>query len=134
MKFLVNVVFNMSNNGEYPKFVKYKEYVFAAYEDLKEGDVVVVDTANGFQLVTVTGIAETLPRSVSMGDLKEVVCRVDFSKYQERKDKVAKLKELKEEMDKKVKVLQNNAIYEMLAEKDPSLKAMLDEYKELLDE
>ena len=135
MKILVNVIFNINQSkGDYERTIRPKEYIFAAYEEMTAGDVVVVETANGFQLVTVTGIAERLPRSVPLGDLKEVVCKVDFSEFEARKQKMAKMKELKAEMDKKVKVLQNNAIYEMLAEKDPSLKAMFEEYKALLDD
>lgn len=149
MKLLVNVVFNVNGNetGAYAMNCieqnrsrriridgqAYKEYIFAAYEDLSEGDVVVVDTVNGFQLATVTSIADRLPDNIPVGKLKEVVCKVDMSAYLERIENQKKAAELKSKMDEKVKVLQSQAIYEMLAEKDPSLKAMLDEYKKLME-
>ena len=37
-------------------------------------------------------------------------------------------------MDKRVQELKKSAIYEMMAEKDDSLKAMLQEYKDLQEE
>ena len=46
---------------------------------------------------------------------------------------MARAAELKQAMDAKVKEMQNQAIYEMLSEKDPALKAMFDEYKTLLN-
>ena len=52
--------------------------------------------------------------------------------YNERQAKAAKIKSLKVEMDKKVMELQQTAIYELLAEKDPGLKQMLEEYKSLI--
>lgn len=147
MRILVNVAFNV-NGSETGAFgmdtsslrpsrvrmdgISNKEYIFAAYEGLTVGDIVVVDTRNGYHLATVTSIAERLPRAVSMGDLKEVVCKADFKEFYSRKEKREKANALKSEMDKKVKVLQSQAIYELLAEKDPSLKEMLDEYKELI--
>ena len=55
-------------------------------------------------------------------------------KYYERKEKAEKRAELKAEMDKRVKELQASAIYEMLVEKDDSLKQMLQQYKDLKEE
>lgn len=149
MKILVNVVFNVNGKetGAYAMDCieqnrsrrirmdgqAFKKYVFVAYEDMTEGDVVVVDTANGFQLATVVGLAETLPDSIPVGRLKDVVCKVDMSAYLERIENQKKAAELKTKMDEKVKVLQIQAIYEMLAEKDPALKAMLDEYRKLME-
>ena len=40
-------------------------------------------------------------------------------------------KELKKRMDERVKALQEDALYEMLAEKDPELKSMLEAYREV---
>ena len=65
--------------------------------------------------------------------MKEVVCKVDFSAYTERKEKAEKMKHLKAEMDKRIKKLEEDAVYEMMAEKDSVLKEMLDEFKALQD-
>lgn len=138
MKILVNVVFDLYKSdyraGYAERLNNPKEYLFAAYEDLTAGDVVVVDTQNGFSLATVTGIAERIPRNIPVGNLKEVVCKADFTAFNNRKERKEKRKELKAEMDKRVEALKESAVYEMMAEKDPALKKLLEDFKGLEDE
>lgn len=139
MKKYVAVVFNVSTNGAFDNTDK--EYLFACYEkDVAAGDIVVVDTRYGFQLVTVTKVLNDTPEQVvrftreMKKNLKEVVCKVNTEEFTARKKKAEKRAELKAEMDKRVKELQASAIYEMLAEKDDSLKQMLQQYKDLKEE
>lgn len=139
MKNYVAVVFNVSTNGAFDNTDK--EYLFACYEkDVAVGDIVVVDTRYGFQLVTVTKVLNDTPEQVvrftkeMKKNLKEVVCKVNTEEFTARKEKAEKRAELKAEMDKRVKELQASAIYEMLAEKDDSLKQMLQQYKDLKEE
>jgi hypothetical protein len=108
-----------------------KQYVFKCYDAVQLGDLVVVDTALGFNVVTVTEIE---PKDIVLptGQLREVVQVVDMTPYNIRKAKAEELKELKKKMDKKVKELQDLAIYEMLAEKDPELREMLNKLKDLI--
>ena len=127
MKQYVYVVFNVNTKYAFPGTDK--EYVFACYEKaISEGDVVVVDTRYGFQLATVTRIKDKIADTKG---LKDVVCKVDMTEFQLRQEKAAKRAEIKAEMDKRIKELQKSAIYEMMAEKDESLKAMLQAYKGL---
>lgn len=139
MKKYVAVVFNVSTNGAFDNTDK--EYLFACYEkDVAVGDIVVVDTRYGFQLVTVTKVLNGTPEQVvrftkeMKKNLKEVVCKVNTEEFTARKKKAEKRAEIKAEMDKRVKELQASAIYEMLAEKDDSLKQMLQQYKDLKEE
>ena len=139
MKKYVAVIFNVSTNGAFDNTDK--EYLFACYEkDVAVGDIVVVDTRYGFQLVTVTKVLNDTPEQVvrftkeMKKNLKEVVCKVNMEEFTARKKKAEKRAELKAEMDKRVKELQASAIYEMLAEKDDSLKQMLQQYKDLKEE
>lgn len=139
MKKYVAVVFNVSTNGAFDNTDK--EYLFACYEkEVAVGDIVVVDTRYGFQLVTVTKVLNDTPEQVvrftkeMKKNLKEVVCKVNTEEFTSRKEKAEKRAELKAEMDKRVKELQASAIYEMLAEKDDSLKQMLQQYKDLKEE
>ena len=108
-----------------------KEYSFLCYDEVGVGDLVVVDTQYGFKVVTVTSINPDIKIKAPMGDIKDVVCKVDTKAFYERKEKAERAKNLKKEMDKKVKELQTIAIYEMLAEKDPALSDMLREYKNI---
>lgn len=105
------------------------EYVFDCYDDVKLGDKVVVDTCNGFAIATVTNLEAFLP---SGNALREVVCIVNTKAFEERKAKTALLKKLKSRIDKRVKKIQEMSLYEMLAEKDPELKALVSELKELI--
>jgi hypothetical protein len=114
-----------------------KNYTFALFDDdIFVGDTVLVDTSNGYG---VAKIVELLPKKdceeygrYSL-PTKEVICRIDFSAFNERKEKRAKAAQLKKEMDVKVKSLQEIAVFELLAEKSPELKEMLETYKSLID-
>ena len=56
---IVKVQFNVSS-----KTCTGKLYTFLAYEEYTPGDVVVVDTQNGFQLATVEGTASKIPDGI----------------------------------------------------------------------
>lgn len=123
---IVKVQFNVSS-----KTCTGKLYTFLAYEEYTPGDVVVVDTQNGFQLATVEGTASKIPDGIPTGGLKEIVCKVDFTAWNERRERAKRMNELQCMMNNRVRDLQETALFEMLASKDPELKAMLDEYKTL---
>ena len=109
-------------------------YYYALYDDTIEiDDIVVVNT--GHHGLAIAKVVEIEPYNVGKNHVRcgrEIISRVDFSAYNERCEKAKKMAELKKEMDAKVQQLQNQAIYELMAEKDPELKKMLDEYKALL--
>lgn len=108
-----------------------KEYFYALYEYVDIGDLVVVNTGHhGLALAKVSSIGEGNRDMVKYG--REVVSRVDLTAHNMRVEKRAELAKLKSEMDKKVDELQKVAIYELLAEKDPSLADMLAKFKSLI--
>lgn len=110
------------------------EFPYAMYDfDIQEGDIVVVHTANhGFALAKVMRIDNS--GSDTRSEVKsgrEIVCRVDFSRYNFRQESINRMRELKSHMDAKLREAQSMAIYELFAEKDPALKEMLDEFKSI---
>lgn len=108
-----------------------KTYRYALYDStIQPEDTVVVQTGHhGLAVARVVSLGE--PNGpVSHG--REVICKVDMTAFEERKARAAQLVELKARMDSRVQRLQKAAVYEMLAEKDPELAAMLQTYKELL--
>lgn len=131
---------DMSVTGNYEvalvKFVQgvntTKNYAFALFDDtVAVNDTVLVDTTNGYGVAVVNEIHgkvdyEELGCSLPT---REVICKIDFTAFDERKNKRAKAIKLKKDMDNMVKSLQEIAVFELLAEKSPELKAMLDEYK-----
>jgi len=108
-----------------------KTYPYALYdEDIVIGDTVVVMTGHhGMAIAEVCSIGEMPKDSVTCG--REIICKVDMAAYLDRKARAKQMAELKKEMDEKVKALQETALYELMAEKDPSLKAMLEQFKAL---
>lgn len=115
-----------------------KEYTYAFYDDsIMVDDKVVVKSANhGFGLATVTQIIDDNCVTQSMKDCcnegREIVAKFDISAYNERIEKRKAAKQLKTEMNKKLKEVQELAMFEMMAEKNPELKEMLETYKELI--
>lgn len=109
-------------------------YPYALYDsEVKVNDIVVVNTGHhGFALAKVVFFPdEEHKREVQFG--REVICRVDFTQFNARVEARKRASELKREMEKRMREAQEIALYEMLAEKDPTLKGMLEEYKTLME-
>lgn len=115
-----------------------KEYYYALYDNnITFDDYVVVKSANhGFGIARVTEIVANEQITQSMRDYcnegREVVSTFDMSAYEQRVEKRKQAKQLKSEMNRKMKEVQELAMFEMMAEKNPELKEMLDSYKALI--
>ena len=108
------------------------EYEYAMFDDFQVGEVVVVASANhGLGIAKISAI---IPReeAVTKKFEREIVCAVNMNEYEQRKKNRARLQELANQMDQRVHELNKLAIFEMMAEKDDSLKFMLEEYKGLV--
>lgn len=109
---------------------KDKEYFYALFDEYYVGDLVVVQTGHhGLALAEISSIGWTDKERVKCS--REIITRVDMNAFCERQEKRKALAQLKKDMDKKVKELQETALYELLAEKDPALAGMLEQYKQL---
>jgi uncharacterized protein (DUF1919 family) len=104
----------------------YKPYDFKTDLDLKEGDLVVCDTARGYNVGQVVGIKES-----SKSATKWIVCKVDLEAHQKRLEHEKKLAEIKAKMEQRRKKLESLQIYRMLAQEDPEMAKLLKEYEEL---
>jgi len=115
-----------------------KEYHYALYDDnICIDDYVVVKSAHhGFALARVADIIPNAYVTQTMRDYcnegREIISKFDMWSYEERVEKRKQAKQLKADMDKKMKEMQELAMFEMMAEKNPELKEMLDKYKELI--
>lgn len=111
-------------------------YSHALYDpNVHEGDIVVVKTRNhGFALAKVLEINTDPEAKKEVTGGRQVICKVDFSAYNARQEALHRANELKRSMDAMLAETQAMAIYEMFAEKNPSLKAMLNEFKSLQSE
>lgn len=114
------------------------EYYYALYDEgFIIGDHVVVKSANhGFGLAVITDIIHDSCVTQAMRDYcnegREIVSKFDMSAYELRVEKRKAAKQLKADMNKKMKEMQELAMFEMMAKENPELKKMLDAYKELI--
>ena len=108
-----------------------KEYAFALFDEYVDVDnYVLCDTANGYG---VAKVVEIIAKDEYDGDVtKEIICGLNFVDFEQRKKNREEAKKLKSEMDKKMNEMQELALYEMMAEKSPELKEMLEAYKGLV--
>lgn len=111
-----------------------KEYYYAIYADgynYKVGDKVLVSNNNDIwtikRLLTVQQAAEEHKAAITA----EVVTHVDNSAYLERVKKRKEAADIKKEMDKVIKQMDEKMKYEIYAEENPDLKKMLERYREL---
>lgn len=108
-----------------------KDYAFALFDDtIKKDDYVLVDTTRGFSVGKVSEVKSQVDYD-GVTVTKEVVCKVDFSDFEKRKENRKKKDALKKRMDAMIKDNQEVVLYEMLAKTNPDMAEMLKEYKEL---
>ena len=115
-----------------------REYHYALYDnDICINDYVVVKSAHhGFGIAQVVDIIADCYVTQSMRDYcnegREIIAAFDMGDYEDRVNKRKIAKQLKADMNKKLKEVQELAMFEMMAEKNPELKVMLEQYKELI--
>lgn len=103
-------------------------HLYANFEpDLKLGDLVVIKQTYGMAVAIVEEILEGDNFTVQ----REVVTKVDTEAFNNRVSIREKAAELKAKMEERAKQLQDVALYKMLAENDPDMKELLNEYQAL---
>lgn len=104
-------------------------YEYALFDDYSIGTYVVVKSVHhGFGLAKIVDIIPKEQATTKKFE-REVVTAFDMDTYETRKKNRAKIQELNSRMDKRFQELNKLALFEMMAEKDPELKNMLEEYK-----
>lgn len=110
-----------------------KKYTYKVPEYLQgllmPGDVVVVHCTTGYQLCEVTEI--NVIEGSKGKDWAPVVCKVDLSMYFEEIQKKQAMDMVRKQLEEKKKQLEALVTYELLAEKNPEFKELLDHYKKL---
>lgn len=110
----------------------YKEYHFFTEFDHTVGQKVVVDTVNGLQVAVVAAV-----RVDSQGDTKATKWVVDvvdignIKRHVDRQETERRVKEIKAEMLKRRKKLEDVEVYELLASKDTGMRRLLEELNSL---
>lgn len=103
-------------------------HLYANFEpDVKLGDLLVVKQPYGMAVAIVEEILEGDDFTVQ----REVVTKVDTEAFNNRVRVRQQPAELKAKMEERAKQLQDVALYKMLAENDPDMKELLNEYQAL---
>lgn len=119
-KSFVKVCFN-NCYGEYSS----KEYEFETYQKLAIGDFVVVDTQNGLQVAKVVQIDTAGEYSNKL-----VVCKVDLEQHAKLVQKEKAKAELEAKMEARLKESIKLETFKKLAELDPEMKKLVEEFEE----
>ena len=112
---------------------KLKAYTYRVPEHLREqlqvGDTVLVHCQTGYQICEI--VATNVLSNFDTKTFAPVVCKVDLSAYIQEVEKAEKLKVMKAAIDREKKRLESMVTYELIAEKNPEFKAMLEAFKEM---
>lgn len=101
-------------------------FIYANYDpDVKVGDLCVIKS--GHHGLGLARIVEVIDQN-NFETCREVVAKVNTECYDERVKNRTKAAELKAKMNERAKQLQDIALYQMLAEKDPAMMELLSEY------
>lgn len=105
------------------------KYNYACYDDsIVEGDICVVKSANhGFGLARVVDFAPKTGEAIT----REIVCKADFTAYDERVRQRKRIAELMSEMKKRTVDMSELLLYRQFAAFDPTMAELLKEYETL---
>lgn len=129
----IGCVFNKPTEGNRRGELSGKVYYYEVIDGIEAevGDVVVCVCATGWQVVDVVEINCVLSDAQEARVTARVVAKVDMDAYNAYCEKEERKKKLARQLAKKKKELEGMLAYELLAEKDPAFKAILDEFKAL---
>ena len=115
-------------------FVRFNEnplkYSFKATNDIKEGDLVVVDTRYGLR------IAQILEDNITNKESQElatrwVVQKIDIESWKENTRKEERRQELLRMMEERKNVILSEQLLKKLSEQDSKMKELYDEFNAL---
>lgn len=96
---------------------------------VKVGDVVVCKCTNGYQVCEVVSVNDTVPASYEISSLSPVVAVVNMEQFFEDLEQQNLLKQMEKQLIEERKKLEKRIGWDLLAEKDPKFKAMLDSFR-----
>lgn len=110
-----------------------KRYVYRVpkclEDQLQVGDAVLVHCQTGYQMAMVASINAF--SSYDEKSLAPVVCKCDLTSYIDEVERYKQLAAMKAAIDREKKRLESMVTYELIADKNPEFKAMLEAFKEM---
>lgn len=101
-------------------------HFFTTIEDLEEGDLLVVETQNGYKVVQFHKYLLTSSYAKSY-----VVQKVETEKLEEEKERAEKISQLRKKIELKAKEIEERRKLDKLAEQDDEMKELLKELDKL---
>lgn len=101
-------------------------HFFTTIEDLEEGDLLVVETQNGYKVVHFQKYLLTSSYAKSY-----VVQKVETEKLEEEKERAEKISQLRKKIELKAKEIEERRKLDKLAEQDDEMKDLLKELDKL---
>lgn len=101
-------------------------HFFTTIEDLEEGDLLVVETQNGYKVVQFDKYLLTSSYAKSY-----VVQKVETEKLEEEKERAEKIGQLRKKIELKAKEVEERRKLDKLAEQDDEMKELLKELDKL---
>lgn len=101
-----------------------RDHEFGTYIKLEVGDLVVVDTTNGYQVVKVVQLDSSCEQSNKL-----VVCKVDLEQHTKLVEKEKAIAELEAKMEARLKESVKLETYKKVAESDPEMKKLVEEFE-----
>lgn len=112
-----------------------KKYYFAIYDDGTDyslGDKVLVSGNSQIQLIDDILSVEEATIEFGVNITAEIICKIDTKAYDERLARRQQAEQIKKDMDRIIKKMEEVNKYEMYANQNPKLKEMLDAYRKLV--
>ena len=130
-KFLTNMNYKFAGVARVP--ANGEPYDICAYQgELKERDLVVCDFGYKTGALSVRRVVKTDVLRDAIDNVDgEIIGVVDVSAYRARKEKEEKRIALKKKMTEQAKRYQEESFWRMIAETDPEMKKLYDEFMEL---
>lgn len=109
-----------------------RAYTFMHYDTLKlkDGDTVVCDTAQGFEIGIVSAVeSSNIPKEQVS---KFIIQKVDIAAFNEMKSRYERIKSIQDKMEERRKNIEQMAIYKMMAEQDPEMASLYSQMQEAM--
>ena len=115
-------------------FVRFNEnplnYSFKATDNIKKGDLVVVDTRYGFRIGEIVYDHVEGKEFIDKAT-KWIVQKIDVEQWKENKHKEERRQELLEKMEERKNILLTEQLLKKLSEQDSVMKELYDEFNSL---
>ena len=103
-----------------------KTYSYLCTDDIQKGDRVVVEARDSYSCATIVDVGSFQHANMR---LKWVVQKIDTSKLESIKAQWAKMQEIRQAMNDRKKLLEEEAIFTLLAKEDAVMKDLVEQLK-----